>query len=132
MPRPQNVTVTYDDPTVKKIVKQVFGREVSDVELAMLVGALDGAKVNIGMYAGDVLLATVRHPLVAHQERIFGKLTNNELFIYNAKFRLYDFAPSGTGLIAFARQVSIGRELEVKEFLAMRRAIMIRSKRTVI
>lgn len=110
-----NVTVNYEEGAVE-LARQLFGRGVSDEELAAAAGALDGAVVDVSVRMnGRELHVEITHPLIAEQRRGFRLNENGDLCIWNHRFDKHIGAPKGVGLASFIRQVSGARQLGVKQ-----------------
>ena len=99
---PKDVAVDFDYGTEDRLV-EMLGRELTHDQIGGLVGALDGAKISVIDHE-DGLHFTVRHPLIATQERILDHDWAGRLFIHNEIFRTSRTAPKGTGLKSFATQ----------------------------
>lgn len=67
-----NVTLQYE-PGAANLARDLFGREITDEELAAAVGALDGATLNVRIRKGSELFVEIVHPWIVRQERGFRK-----------------------------------------------------------
>jgi hypothetical protein len=105
-----NVNYTAE---ARVLAVQLFGRFVSDDELAAAVGVLDGAALHVRV-KGDQLLVTINHPWIVKQERSFRRDRQGVLCIYNVHFEKRRDAPAGVGLESFRRQVAGARHLGVQ------------------
>jgi SPP1 gp7 family putative phage head morphogenesis protein len=118
-PDPANVEVHYGDGA-KEIIGNLFGRELTDVELSKAVGALDGATVRVES-RGERLFAQVLHPDIERQDVFIQRDDADGLFIYNDDIRTRANAPQGTGLQLIATQVAGAQEAGV-QYLALNAA----------
>jgi hypothetical protein len=92
-------------------MKELFGRNLSDQEIAGTIGALDGATI-VGDIYGDRVRFEISHPHIKEQARqVFHQ--NGYLQIYNEIFRAEKKAPKGTGLESFARQAVFSQKYGV-------------------
>lgn len=107
--KPQNATLVISEFSRKQL-RKFFGRVVSDVQLAALVGALDDAVVEIS-FSRSSFEAVVKHEYIVEQYRIVGSASNLGFFINNVFFELVADAPDGLGLLSFVRQVAAAGQL---------------------
>ncbi|MGH9838060.1 MAG: hypothetical protein ACREEM_04675 [Blastocatellia bacterium] len=108
-----NVTLKYETGAAD-LARDLFGRDVSDEELAAAAGALDGAALNVSVRKGSELFVEIVHPLIVRQERGFRRDANRELYVWNHHFEKRHDAPPGVGLRSFKTQVEGARRLDVR------------------
>jgi hypothetical protein len=102
--QPQNIKISCSN-FIRKSIESVIGQSVSDPEIALLVGAIDDSTVEISEYANNTFLAQIKHKHILEQVRIFGKTTDNVLYIKNEVFQTQPDSPKKIGLISLAREI---------------------------
>lgn len=114
----QNINLRYKGRAAERVT-ELFGRVVSDDQLAAALGALDGATVEVGMNAEGEIVASLLHPQIHSQIRTISQAPDGKIFIHNDLFRVSKTAPKGTGLRSFSRQVAGARALGVDRIETM-------------
>lgn len=107
----QDVTVKYR-PTAKEKIRDLFGRDLFDQQLAAAAGALDGAKLDVGV-SGSKLAIAIAHPHIESQVRYIYRNPQGQLVIKNEIFAVEKGAPKGIGIRSFAREVAGARLLGI-------------------
>jgi ADP-ribosyltransferase exoenzyme len=100
--------------------KQIFGRKMSEDELADLIGAADGAEVEFDYSPHTGITMVVKHPYYTQRRSImvdsFGKGKGKPI-IKNEEFFAEDGAPKGIGTQIFTTQVYNSKKAGVYRFL---------------
>lgn len=99
---PRNIQTHYHEGA-RRSLHRILGRSLTDDELGGLVGALDGAKVEVINTGGKVYFE-VYHPLIQRQVRSVSTDWVGRVFMENEVFVKTRTAPSGIGLKSFATQ----------------------------
>jgi hypothetical protein len=96
--------------------KILFGRRLESHEYAALVGAPNGALVELIWEAGgDRLRVQTSHPLFdGKQERVVRLGKDGKPYIHNEQFALKKDAPPGMGTLIFERQVEGARAVGIE------------------
>jgi GNAT superfamily N-acetyltransferase len=109
-----SVKVNYDD-SAQILLQNLIG-DVSENQLARLVGAMDGSLIDLQRCA-DKLFVRVFHPFVKVQDLFISRDSRNEIFIYFDRIELRkQFQGQGIYRNLFVRQVEEARKLNVQYF----------------
>jgi hypothetical protein len=115
---PSNAKVTFPDgeAETRANVKRVMGRDLSNQELASLVGAPDGAKVAVTPgYYGNSIQLSVQHPSIENAGRTLSRNQAGDLVMHNDIFRVKEGqGGQGFGFEMVGRQMENARKLGVK------------------
>lgn len=108
----ERIEVHYETGAAE-FARELVGRDFSDEELALAVGALDGSKLQVRIRKGVELAIEVENERVLEQTRFLRRDADGDLCIWN--FRL-EKAPGvyGVGLESLLRQIRGARALEVR------------------
>jgi hypothetical protein len=107
---PQNIRVQVTN-IGRRAIREVFGRDLSNQEIAWAVGALDGSELNVTDIQGDIYVR-ITHPWIRNQERTIKK-DRDGIQIQNNYFIKVGDAPSQVGIRSFAREVFGARALGI-------------------
>lgn len=113
---PQNVQVIYRGQA-RAALQQLVGHAVTDEELAVAMGALDDARIEVFNFEDRVMTLAHHLWLREEQQRYLYRNAQGELLIKNQLFKLHEYALPGVGLESFTRQVLGARALGVKRIL---------------
>ncbi len=114
LPQPTMVSrVSVPDTDVHERIRNMFGRDLTDGEIAGLTGAPDGALVSIHPLEGNRLAMKAEHPHVVQMIRIVER-TSDGLVLHNESFFADAGAPDGFGTRALATQVATAQRLGVR------------------
>jgi hypothetical protein len=108
-----------DEEELLAAQEHLFGKAITNDEIADLVGAADGATLGIEAYYNyhasteSHITVEVDHPWYT-QNRVICKSPAGELVIYNKSFEAEKDAPAGMGTRIIARQVQAARAMGVK------------------
>lgn len=102
----------------KELMLQLFGRELTDEELAKAAGALDGATLDVRpkKYQGGMeLFANIQDERwIEAQQRGFRCDANGSLYIWNHRFKKKKSAAKGLGLQSVITQIVAARRLGIE------------------
>jgi SPP1 gp7 family putative phage head morphogenesis protein len=105
---------------VAAISDDLFGRSLSPMEWAELVGAPDEAQVSVttGEYHGyDAVMVQTSHPMYDGAQIRYVFRGDEGIEVYNAIFRVNRSSPRGVALRVLARQVRQAQRLDVQQLL---------------
>lgn len=109
-----NFTATASQSSLAQ-AKALFGKDVSARDLGLLVGAPDGARVNIDSLRSGSVTISVSHPFFSSLQRTVSKDSAGRLKVHNDIFRKGSGnAPKGLGGRQLAIQTAVARKLGVK------------------
>jgi hypothetical protein len=126
-----DVKVEYDEDrrsSIQSHFQQLFKKQLTDKEVAELVGAPDGSKVHVTAdYDGNLKIQTSHKYFDHEQERLFaledsydrqGSIVLRRV-AHNEFFALNDAAPEGLGTHIFAQQVKALKKYGFEEITAV-------------
>jgi hypothetical protein len=105
-------TIVSDEAA--QLMQDMFGRTLTDSEMAGITGALDGASISVDDYNGD-LEFEIFHPLMDNDVSV-RKLRRDAFGVFrieNANLFLRDDAPAGLGTRILASQVRAASALGI-------------------
>jgi len=105
-------SITYPDPA-KTVIQSMFGRVLSDTEMAGLVGAIDASEVRVEA-RGNSLFTSTKHPKIVRQHRFVQRSSTGMVFVRNDDFYKKDPQKHDSlGLRSFVTQVVTARKLGI-------------------
>ena len=102
----------------KELLVRLFGRELTDEEIATAAGALDGAMLDVRpkKYQGGMeLFVDIQDAQwIEAQQRGFRRDADGRLYIWNHRFKKKKDAAKGLGLKSVVRQIVAARQLGIE------------------
>ncbi len=96
----------------KERLKELFGKDVSNADLAWAVGALDNAELKVWEMSDNGVYVVIEHPEIESQERYIW-LSNGKLELENAYFEKSKNAKPSIGVRSFSREVIGAQKLGI-------------------
>ena len=107
--------VTYE-PRTKQEVERIFGRKLTNRQIASLAGAPDDAKVRVSSYGHGQMTLNVQHPQIESMTRTVRRNASGKVIIHNDIFKVkpeFQQSAGKIGLKCFAREAQNAHELGV-------------------
>ena len=111
-PSPAAVRFPDGERGAKRAAKEVFGRDVSNQDLASIVGAPAGSTVSVTGYNGTLSIS-VAHPSIEAAGRTISKASNGDIIIHNDIFKT-KVSGGGFGSEMVGRQMEQAAKLGAK------------------
>jgi len=108
----KNIQVNYEEGAAE-FAEWLFGRAVSNEELAAAVGALDDSQLNVRIRKGVELAIEIENVKVVEQVRFIRRDPRGELMIWNFRFEKAR-GHHGVGLESLLRQIKGARSLGIR------------------
>jgi hypothetical protein len=104
--------VNYDN-SAKEILREFFGCDLSEIELANLVGAISDAVILVES-RGDKVFVQIRHPKLKIHDVFIAKNSKNQIFVRIDEIEFYAFhRGQKEGVKMLLRQIKQARKLKV-------------------
>jgi hypothetical protein len=104
--------VLYDD-SAKEVLLDFFGRDLTEIELANLVGAINDAVILV-QGRGDKIFVQIKHQKLKFHDVFIARSNNDKIFIRIDEIEFYSFfRGQKEGVKMLLRQIKQARKLKI-------------------